>query len=210
MDTLYYAPGAASLVVHWLLLELDAPPELRLVDTKAGQQKSAEYLALNPNGVVPTLVMDGMPRFEAAALLVTLADRDPQRRFAPAPEDPQRADFNQWMFHLANAVQPLFRIWWYPHEPAGEAQSETVRELVIPRISAAWDRLDAHLAKHGPYLLGERLSAADFYLVMLMRWARGMPRPATDWPHLDALARRLKARPSFQRLYEREGLTEWA
>jgi glutathione S-transferase len=210
MDTLYYAPGAASLVVHWLLLELDLPHELRLVDTTTGAQKSPEYLALNPNGVVPTLVMDGVPRFEAAALLMTLADRDPRQRFAPAHDDPQRPDYHQWMFHLANAVQPLFRIWWYPHEPAGEAHADTVREQVTPRIAAAWDRLDAHLAKNGPNLLGECVTAADFFLTMLMRWSRKMPRPATEWPNLAAHAARMKARPSFKQLYEREGLTEWA
>ena len=54
------------------------------------------------------------------------------------------------------------------------------------------------------------VSAADFYLVMLMRWSRNMPKPATDWPHLAALAQRLKSRPSFKLLYEREGLSEWA
>ena len=210
MDTLYSAPGAASMVVHWLLLELDRPHALQLVDTTAGAQRSPEYLALNPNGVVPTLVIDGVPRFEAAALLMTLADRDPQHRFAPTHDDPLRADYHQWMFHLANAVQPLFRLWWYPHEPAGEANADTVRAMIGPRIEAAWARLDAHLAANGPYLLGESLSAADFYLAMLMRWSRNMPRSATEWPHLAALAQRLKARPSFKLLYEREGLTEWA
>ena len=210
MDTLYYAPGAASLVVHWLLIELDIPHALKLVDTSAGQQKSPEYLAINPNGVVPTLVLDGTPRYEAAALAMTLADRDPQHRFAPAFGDPRRADYTQWMFHLANAVQPLFRLWWYPHEPAGEAQSQAVREHVAPRIAAAWDRIDAHLAAHGPYLLGAQPTVADFFLTMLMRWSRNMPRPATDWPQLAALAQRMKARPSFATLYGREGLTEWA
>lgn len=210
MISLYYAPGAASMVVHWLLLELAIPHELHLVDTSAGQQKRPEYLALNPNGVVPTLVVDGRPMFEAAALLMTLADQQPQAGLAPAIGDPLRAQYNQWMFHLANAVQPLFRLWWYPHEPAGEANADTVRAMAAQRIEAAWNRLDAHLATHGPNLLGDTLSAADFYLTMLMRWSRNMPRPATEWPHLAALAQRMKARPSFKLLYEREGLSEWA
>ena len=61
-----------------------------------------------------------------------------------------------------------------------------------------------------PFLLGDAPTVADFYLVMLMRWSRNMPRPATEWPQLAALAARLKARPSFTMLYAREGLTEWA
>lgn len=209
MDRLYYAPGAASMLVHWLLIELGAPHELVRVDTAAGQQKSPEYLALNPNGVVPTLVLDGTPRFESAALAMTLGDRHPEAGLAPGFEDPIRTEYVQWMFHLANAVQPLFRLWWYPHEPAGAEHEARVREAVTPRIEAAWQRLDDHLAAHGPFLLGERVSIADFFLTMLMRWSRNMPKPAMAWPHLAALARRTTARDSFRTLYAREGLTEW-
>lgn len=210
MYTLYYAPGAASMVVHWLLLEIEAPHELRLVDIAAGEHKRPEYLALNPNGVVPTLLIDGAPMFEAAAIGLHLADIHRDAGFAPAPGDPQRRDYYQWMLHLANAVQPLFRLWWYPHEIAGPDQATNVRTHIAPRIEAAWDRLDAHLAAHGPYLLGDRISVADLYLTMLLRWSRNMPRPATHWPQLAALAQRMKARPSFKLLYQREGLSEWA
>ena len=210
VDRLYYAPGAASMLVHWLLLELDVPHALQLVDTTAGAQKRPEYLALNPNGVVPTLVRAGVPMHESAALAMTLADEHPRAGLAPAPGSALRPAYNQWMFHLANAVQPLFRLWWYPHEAAGEAQSDAVRAHVAPRIEAAWARIDAQLEKSGPHLLGGNPSVADFYLTMLMRWSRHMPRPATDWPHLHALAQRMRARPSFKLLYEREGLEEWA
>ena len=211
MDTtLYYAPGAASLLAHWLLIELDVPHQLRLVDTAAKAQKSPEYLALNPNGVVPTMVIDGKPQYEAAALAMLLAERYPDARLAPAFDDPRRADYLQWMFNLCNMVQPLFRQWWYPGEPAGEANAETLRACCAPRIEAEWQRIDAHLAANGPYLLGKDISAADFYLTMLMRWSRNMPKPATEWPQLAALAERMKARPSFKALYDAEGLTEWA
>lgn len=210
MYSLYYSPGAASMVVHWLLIELGAPYELHAVDLSAREQKSPEYLALNPNGVVPTLVIDGAPMHEAAAMLLLLADAHPEAALAPSPHDPERGAYYQWMLHLANAVQPLFRLWWYPGEVAGEGNADAVQAHVAPRIEAAWDRLDAHLAVNGPYLLGETISAADFYLVMLMRWSRNMPRPAHAWPRLGALAGRMKARPSFKALYECEGLSEWA
>ncbi|RKH84035.1 glutathione S-transferase family protein [Corallococcus sp. AB032C] len=210
MYTLYYSPGAASMLVHWVLLELGQPHALERVDTGAGQQKRPEYLALNPNGVVPTLLIDGKPHFEAAALVMSLADRHPEEGLAPAQGSAARMAYCQWMFHLANMVQPLFRQWWYPHEPAGEAHAEAVRSTVAGRIERAWQVLDAHLAANGPFLLGKTLSVADFYLVMLMRWSRAMPKPATSWPHLAAVATQLKARPSFATLYQREGLTEWA
>ena len=207
---LYYAPGSASFLVHWLLIELELPHRLHLVDTAAKVQKSPEYLALNPNGVVPTLVIEGKPQYEAAALAMLLAERHPDAQLAPLPDDSQRADYVQWMLNLANMVQPLFRQWWYPGEPAGEANAETVRAHCAPRIEKEWARIDAHLAANGPYLLGEAPSVVDFYLTMLMRWSRNMPKPATEWPQLATLAQRMKARPSFKVLYEREGLTEWA
>lgn len=210
MYRLFYAPGAASMLPHWLMIELEVPHQLSLVDTAARQQKSAEYLALNPNGVVPTLVDDGVPRHEAAALALLLADRHTVKGLAPVPGDPRRADLLQWMFNLANMVQPLFRQWWYPHEPAGEVHAGAVREHCAARIEAQWERIDAHLAEHGPFLLGAGPSVADFYLTMLMRWSRNMPRPATEWPRLKTLADTMRARPSFRTLYEREGLTEWA
>lgn len=209
MYTLFYSPGSASLLVHWLLIETDAPHTLVKVDTASGEHKRPEYLAMNPNGVVPTLSIDGRPHYEAAAMAMHLAEAFPQAGLAPGIDDPARAAYLQWMFNLANMVQPLLRQWWYPHESAGEAQVDTVRERLDERIGAHWVRIDAHLAAHGPYLLGDTRTAADFYLTMLMRWSRNMPRPATTWPHLAALAATMAARPSFATLYAREGLSEW-
>ncbi|RPE81881.1 glutathione S-transferase family protein [Vulcaniibacterium tengchongense] len=208
MYRLYYAPGAASLVVHWLLIEMGQPHALQRVDMDARQQKSAEYLALNPNGTVPTLIADGRPLYEAAALVLYLADRHAEAGLAPAVGDPQRGEYCQWLLNLANTVQSPMRLWWYPQDLHGLPE-DAVREAARRRVEAAWERLDAHLAARGPYLLGERVSAVDFYLVMLMRWTRKMPRPGDAWPHLGALAGRMKARPSFAALYEREGLSEW-
>jgi glutathione S-transferase len=209
MYTLYYAPGSANLLVHLTLLEIGAPHTLERVDLEAGQQRSAAYLVINPNGVVPTLVVDGVPHGEAAALAMLLVERHPDVALAPAPGSAQRAEYLQWMFYLANSLQPLFRQWFYPgdHLPAG---AETVKEAARIGIEACWSRIDAHLAKGGGHMLGERFSVVDLYALMLMRWARNMPRPATGWPHVAALATKLKARPSWQRVCAAEGLVEWA
>lgn len=209
MYTLYYSPGTASLAVHWLLIELDVEHRLQRVDLAAGEHKRPEYLALNPNGVVPTLLVDGQPHAECAALLLLLGDRHPQAGLAPAVDAPARGRYLQWMLQLANTLQPAFRQWFYPAEACGDALVEQVRPVIRDRIEALWTRLDAQLGD-GPYVLGAEPSVADFYLTMLMRWSRNMPKPATEWPQLRALAERMKARPSFATLYAREGLTEWA
>lgn len=210
MYTLYYSPGAASLVVHWLLIELGLPHELVKLDFDAKEHKTPQYLSLNPSGVVPTLLIDGKPMCEAAAIVTYLADTHPEAGLAPSPASERRRDFYQWMFYLANTLQPPFRSWWYPNEAAGEENSEAAREYARLKIESVFGNIDAHLAKNGPHLLGERLCAADFMLVMLMRWSRGLPKTALDFPHMAKLAAMLKARPSFKALYASEGLTEWA
>ncbi|MEQ8935474.1 MAG: glutathione S-transferase family protein, partial [Amphiplicatus sp.] len=185
MYTLYYSPGAASLAVHWMLIELGARHELVKIDFETKAQKSAEYLKLNPSGVVPTLLIEGKPQAETGALLMLLAERHPDARLAPAPGAPDRADFLQWMFHLANAIQPSFRMWFYPHEGAGAGYEEATKAEARKRIEAAWDRVDAHLGGRR-YFAGEALSAADFLGTMLMRWSRNMPKPASEWPNIAA------------------------
>lgn len=210
MYTLYYAPGAASLVVHWLLIDLGLPHDLVKLDIAAREHKTPEYLALNPSGVVPTLLVDGKPMCEAAAMAVLLAEAKPETGLIPAAGNPKRGEFFQWMFHLANTLQPPFRLWWYPNEAAGEAHADDGKATAEIRIHAVFANLDAHLGKNGPYLLGDSVSAADFMLVMLMRWSRNMPKTALDYPNLARLANLMKARPSWQALYASEGLTEWA
>jgi glutathione S-transferase len=209
MYTLYYGPGTASMLVHQALLECGEPHTLKRVDLEAGQQRSAAYLALNPNGVVPTLVVDGVPHGESAALAMLLVERHPGAALAPAPGTPERADYLQWMLFLANSLQPRFRQWFYADDDL-PAASVSIKEAARIGIEACWSRINTHLATHGPYLLGEDFSVVDLYVLMLMRWSRNMPRPATNWPHLDSLAARLKARPSWKQLCEIEGLTEWA
>ncbi len=210
MIELYYSPGAASLVVHWLLLDMGVPHRLRRLDLASQEQKRAEYLAINPRGVVPTLCVDGAPIYESGAIIMHLADAYPQAGLAPQPGTLERARYYQWIVHLANALMPPFRHWYYPTEAAGEAASEAAQRSAAAAIETEFSRIDAHLAKGGPYLLGEAPSAADFLLTMLMRWSRNLPRPATQWPHLARLAELMKARPSFRQLYAIEGLTEWS
>ncbi|HEX7836239.1 MAG TPA: glutathione S-transferase N-terminal domain-containing protein [Kofleriaceae bacterium] len=93
MITLYYSPSTAALVVHWLLIELDVPHTLHKLDLEAGDHKLPAYLALNPAGVVPTLVIDSQPICEAAAIALHLADTYPARGFAPAPGTLARAAY---------------------------------------------------------------------------------------------------------------------
>ena len=207
--TLYGSPSTASLVVHWLLIELDIPHTLHMLDFERNEQKSPEYLKLNPAGRVPALVTDGQVLTEAAAIVMHLADSHPEARLAPALGSRQRAQYYRWMFFMANTLQPAYRAWFYATEPAGEGNAEPVKEQARRQLETAWQAVADHLLANGPYLLGEELSAADFMLTMLMRWSRNMPKPSDAWPVLKAFADRMKSRRAFKEVYAREGLTDW-
>lgn len=209
MYTLYYMPGAASFAVHWLLLDMGVPHQLKRIDGEAREHKQPAYLKLNPNGVVPTLIIDGEPVYESAALVLLLAARHPAAKLVPAAGTRAEAMYLQWMLHLANTLQPAFRNWFYPDEAAGAERAEIVKSLAQQNIERGWDRLDAHLAAHGPWVAGGALSAADFMAAMLARWSRNMPRTAVEWPAIGRLVAAMKSRSSFAEINRREGLTEW-
>ncbi len=210
MYTLFYSPGTASMVVHLALLEIGAPHELKLVDFAKDGQRDPAYLRLNPQGVVPTLLIDGRSMAESAAILMALADRHPEANLAPAVGTPERDVWYQWIVFLSNSLAATYRFWFYPPDLGAAEHSGETRAALQTKIESVWDRLDAHLASNGPYLLGASFSAADLLLIMLMRWSRNMPRTALEWSALDGFATLMRARPSWKELYKREGLTEWA
>lgn len=210
MYTLFYSPATASMVVHQALLEIGAPHELKRVDFDKGEQRDPAYLKLNPQGVVPTLVIDGKPMIESAAILMMLADRHPEARLSPALGTPERDAWYQWIVYLSNSLAATYRFWFYPADLGSPEHTAEVRAALQRKIESVWDRLDAHLAANGPYLLGENFSAADLLLIMLMRWSRNMPRSALEWTALKEYAGRMRARASWKKMYEVEGLTEWA
>ena len=207
--TLYGSPGTASMCVHWMLIELGVPFEFKAIDFAKGEQKDPAYLKINPGGHVPALVIDGKAYAETAALLMLLAERHPERDFAPAIGAPDRADYLQWMIILANTVMPAFRLFYYADEGAGPSNAEATKAQAVICIEKAFDRIDAQLLDGRPYLLGDKLRATDFLLTMLTRWSRNLPRTAMDWPHLKAYVERMRAMPSYRETHAREGLQGW-
>jgi glutathione S-transferase len=203
---LYYYPDNASQFPHMLLRELGCPFALKLVDRKQKAQNSAAYLKLNPNGKIPVLVDEGEAIFETAAIGLYLADRFPQSGLAPPPDDPQRAAYLRWMVYLSSTPQAEFRAWFYPHEFVDEASlAGHAKAAAGARLVANFERIAAQLGD-GPWLLGERFSAADLYLLMLVRWGNGLPRPARDFPALAAHAARVLARPAVQATFAAEAV----
>lgn len=211
MIDLHYYPGNASFAPHVLLRELGARFELHLVDRTQNAHKSAAYLALNPNGLIPVLVEGDLVLYETAAILMHLADTHPAAELAPPLGSPERAHFYKWMAWLTNTLQATLIHYFYPDRlldegnTGGAAQVKAHAEAKVTTLLA---QLDAEFARHGgPWLLGERYSALDPFAFMLCRWTRGFAsRPARDFPNLGPYLQRMLERPAIQKVYETEQL----
>ena len=208
MYKLFYSPGTASMVIHQLLIELNVPFELVLVDFATEQQRTPDFLKLNPQGRVPVLVDGDVVIYESAAILLYLTEKTQQ--LAPAVGTPGRARFLQQVAFLTNNLAPQLRLWFYPPDLGFTEYPAELRLQIQHNIEQQWQRLADQLEQHGPYMLGAEFSSADLLLIMYMRWSRNMPKSALAWPALQRLAELVRARPSWRQLYQNEGLNEWA
>jgi glutathione S-transferase len=216
MLQLHYFPGNASLIAHIVLEEIGAPFVLELVDRERSAHKSAEYLALNPNGLIPVLVDDepcdgdGAPLvlYETAAICLHLADTHPAAALLPALATRERAHAYKWLAWCTSTLQAALILYFYPERWADDAAgAAVVKAHAETRIGAMLDQIDAELARRGgPWFLGDRFSAVDPYAFVLCRWTRGFARPARALPHIKPWLDRMLARPALQRALATETL----
>ena len=208
MLQLHYYPGNASMTPHMLLEELGVPYALQYVDRTVQAHKSADYLKLNPNGLIPVLIDGDMVLYETAAIALHLADTHPAAALAPPLGSPERAQFYKWLIWLTNTPQAALILYFYPERWADDAAAiAQLRAHAEAAIGRMLDQLDAQLAQHGgPFLLGAQFSAVDPYAFMLCRWTRGFGRPARSLPHIGPFLERMLARPAVQRTLAQEGL----
>jgi glutathione S-transferase len=210
MVQLHYFPANANAAPHMVLEEIGLEYDLVLVDRAKNAQKSRAYLKINPNGRIPALVDGNLIVSEAAAIVLHLVDQHAEAGLAPDVGTPERAKFYQWLTFLTNSLQEELMIWQYPERLAGNDASamEVVKRGAEARASTFLDVVEEHLKANGPLFLGNRLSAVDFYLVMLSRWARPMTMPPRSRPNIAKLLDKVTALPSVRRAYEREGITD--
>lgn len=159
---LYHSPGSRSDRVKLLLDRLGFPYGMTLVDQAANEQKTPDYLQINPFGKLPGMTMDGVPVVESAAQMLIIADLDPERRLAPPISDPARKHYIQWLVAMPASLEPMVMpAFSRPPQPGTQ---ESVRAAL-----AIQTRL-----YQGPYCAGERLTAADIYLHWGLRLVRPM------------------------------------
>ena len=203
---LYFFPDNASLAPHMLLRELAVPFDLALVDRKEDAQHSPDYLRLNPHGRIPVLVDGDLVLYEAAAIMLHLADRHPDAGWSPPLGSPRRAQLYKWLIYLTNTLQAEMMLWFYPQrftdDPNG---APAVKAAMGRRIAAIFAHLADELSDR-PYLLDETISIADLYLFMLAYWGYGLAPPALELPALRRFAARIAVRPAVRATFAAEGI----
>jgi glutathione S-transferase len=206
MYTLYYYPHNASMAVHFVLNELRVDYQLSLVDRKACGQKSAEYLALNPAGRIPTLVDNGVAIFESAAICLHLAEQHTNANLIPAVGHATRPAFFQWLMYLTNTVQAELMMYIYPQNHTTDLNNTAAIVCAQEtRITAMFALLDAQL-KNKDYLVGESLSVCDYYLFMLTIWAGEFTKPPMDFEYLARYLKKLAKLPAVLIVAEKENI----
>ena len=172
----YYNPMSRGRIVHWMLEEIGAPYEIKLLDFNKGEHKSPDYLKLNPMGKIPAIVHRGTVVTECAAICAYLADAFPNAQLAPALDDPRRGTYLRWLFFGAGPVESATTDKGFPRGAPARPSA-----IGYGTYEDTIDTLEKAITP-GPWVLGEQFSAADVYLGaqigwgMMFKWIE--PRPA--------------------------------
>jgi glutathione S-transferase len=161
--TLFHAPQSRSAGALILLEELGADYELHVLDLKKGEQRQPAYLAVNPMGKVPAIRHDGALVTEQGAVYAYLADLYPDAGITPAIGDALRGPYLRWLFYYGSSFEPALIDRSMKREPAPPSSSpygdyETMLKTLTDQLAT------------GPYLLGERFTAADVLWGTALRW----------------------------------------
>jgi glutathione S-transferase len=192
---LYYRPGTAAMAPHAALLAAGEDVELVNVERDGDSFDPPDYLELNPMGVVPTLMEDDLVVTEAAAIVAYVADSRPEAGLAPERGTRERARFDELLAFMSTTPQQAMLRVIYPERYTTGPDAAGVREAAAAAVDGHLEWLQSVLADQ-PYLLGDEVSAVDFYLFMVIRWARRLEPDARTRGALGPYYRGLAEHPA--------------
>jgi glutathione S-transferase len=208
MMELYFAPGACSFVPHVGLEAIKAAGggdfTPKLVKLHKGEQKTPAYLAMNPNGQVPVLVVDGKPLTQIIAICDYLDRSFPNAGLLPS-EPWARAQAMSQLAWMNNTVHPTFTHVFLPGKFAdGEEAQAAVRKAAIPRYRACLERIQSWISGAKPFWFGARITCHDAYAFTLLRWGGYAGIDPASLPGLYVYVQRVMAAPAVRAALERE------
>lgn len=198
---LFYTPNTISVSVAIALHEAGISHELTLVDFAKSEQSSSEYLAKNPKGRVPTLIIDGEALTETGALLEYVAAQAPNAKLVP--QNPLLAlRMRSVMFYLASTMHINHAHKMRGHRWANEQSSFEDMTAKVPETMATSAQYLEDECLTGPYVLGNVFSLADIYLFNVCTWLEGDSVKVSDYPKITAHMALMETRPSIQKMRE--------
>lgn len=200
--TLYYAPGTCALASHLALEYSGAPYEAVRLDFKAQQQRTPEYLKINPKGRVPALVTEHGVLTETPALLQYIAQRFPQAKLAPVDDPFLLAKVNEFNSYLCSTVHVnhAHKGRGYRWVDSDDTHSLEAMKKKVPQTMAESFTLVEEQMLRGPWVLGERFSTSDVYLYTIARWLEGDGVDVKRFPKVADHMRRMDAQPQVQKV----------
>jgi glutathione S-transferase len=207
MYKLYWAKLSGAMAPQALFEEIGAEYEKIVIDLDAEENRSDEFLAVNPMGQIPVLVLpDGTLMTESAAMVLHIVDRHPAAELAPPAGSAESARFQRWLLFMAATLYGDDLRCYYPDrfttDPKGP---EGVKAAAVADMDRHFAMLNEAL-NPGPYLLGETFSAVDIYLWMLTAWHPGPQQMFAKNPRVKQLAELVQGRPAIARVWaEHEG-----
>jgi len=199
MMKLYYSAQSRAVRPRWLLEEIGAPYELVRINLTAGEQKKPEYLAINPNGAVPTLVDGDLVLYESAAICQYLTDKFPEKKLAPAVGTPARGLYYQWIHYAMSALEPpaVTLFMQTMRKPEAERDAKVIAEAQT-QLAAALKVVDAALEGRD-YMLGKEFTTADVMVGSTVAWCQMLGAVGPGTKNLGSYLARLLSRPAQQR-----------
>jgi glutathione S-transferase len=188
----YHNPLSRAQIVHWMLEEVGAPYRVELVSFEKGEHKKPAFLAVNPMGKLPAIVHRNTVITECAAICAYLADAFPAARLAPANEEPARGTYLRWMFFGTGCLEPAV-----VDRMLGRPQPERTSALGYGTYHDTINTLEKALTP-GPYILGDRFSAADVYVGSQIGFGM-MTKALEARPIFQSYHARLTGRPAYKR-----------
>lgn len=201
---LFYYPRNASWAPHLVLAEMGVEFELVLVDRKLNEQKSSEYLSLNPTGRIPTLSESNLVIFESAAICLHLCERHPNLGLIPSIGSPLRAKFYQWLFYLNSTIQPELMMYFYPQKHTTGEETNLIVRAQESRVTEMFSLIDKEL-EGKDFLIGSSLTVCDYFLFMLSHWASDFSQPPLSFRNLGGYLRKLAEREAVISVCKTEG-----
>lgn len=189
---LFHSPHTRSTGALTLLEELGTPYQLHVLNLQKGEQREPAYLAINPMGKVPAIKHGDAVITEQGAVFLYLADLFPEAGLTPAIGDPLRGPFLRWMFYYGSCFEPALVDRAQKREPAPPAMSPYGDFDTMLRT------LNEQLGK-GPYLLGEKFTAADVLWGTALTWTTMFGLVPLS-PEIKAYIERVNARPAVARV----------